>query len=159
MIGILKLEKKLKNKRKDGMVKSLLPVDSGLRMLLDLEKSTITKVAEFGTLFVIITTADSGTNRKGIMTMRDKMLCVLCAILLVVIFNALAEATTNDKYTREAIVVEVEGNIISAEDSTGNVWCYEVEGDTVPQVGTHVVLTMLAMGSDTIYDDQVVDVE
>ena len=159
MIGILKLEKKLKNKRKDGMVKLLLPVDSGLRMLLDLEKSTITKVVEFGTLFVIITTADSGINRKGIMTMRDKMLCVLCAILLVVTFNALAEATTNDKYTREAIVVEVEGNIISAEDSTGNVWCYEVEGDTVPQVGTHVVLTMLAMGSDTIYDDQVVDVE
>lgn len=91
--------------------------------------------------------------------MRDKMLCVLCAILLVVTFNALAEATTNDKYTREAIVVEVEGNIISAEDTTGNVWCYEVEGDTVPQVGTHVVLTMLAMGSDTIYDDRVVDVE
>ena len=141
------------------MVKLLLPVDSGLRMLLDLEKSTITKVVEFGTLFVIITTADSGTNRKGIMTMRDKMLCVLCAILLVVTFNALAEATTNDKYTREATVVEVEGNIISAEDTTGNVWCYEVEGDTVPQVGTHVVLTMLAMGSDTIYDDQVVDVE
>ena len=91
--------------------------------------------------------------------MRDKMLCVLCAILLVVTFNALAEATTNDKYTREAIVVEVEGNIISAEDTTGNVWCYEVEGDTVPQVDTHVVLTMLAMGSDTIYDDRVVDVE
>ena len=159
MIGILKLEKKLKNKRKDGMVKSLLPVDSGLRTLLDLEKSTITKVVEFGTLFVIITTVDSGTNRKGIMTMRDKMLCVLCAILLVVTFNALAEATANDKYTKEAIVVEVEGNIISAEDNTGNVWCYEVEGDTVPQVGTHVVLTMLAMGSDTIYDDQVVDVE
>ena len=159
MIGILKLEKKPKNKRKDGMAKSLLLVDSGLRMLLDLEKSTVTKVVEFGMLFVIITTADSGTNRKGIMTMREKMLCVLCAILLVVTFNALAEATANDKYTREAIVVEVEGNIISAEDTTGNVWCYEVEGDTVPQVGTHVVLTMLAMGSDTIYDDQVVDVE
>jgi hypothetical protein len=159
MIGILKLEKKPKNKRKDGMAKSLLPVDSGLRMLLDLEKLTIMKVVEFGTLFVIITTADSGINRKGIMTMRDKMLCVLCAILLVVTFNVLAEATANDKYTKEAIVVEVEGNIISAEDATGNVWCYEVEGDTVPQVGTHVVLTMLAMGSDTIYDDQVVDVE
>ena len=91
--------------------------------------------------------------------MRDKMLCVLCAILLVVAFNALAEATLNDKYTREAIVVEVDGHTISAEDTTGNVWCYDVEGDTVPQVGTRVVLTMLAMGSDTIYDDQVVDVE
>ena len=90
---------------------------------------------------------------------REKMLCILCAILLEVTFNVLGEATLNDRYTREAVVIEVEDNIISAEDSTGNVWCYEVEGDTVPQVGTHVVLTMLAMGSDTIYDDQVVDVE
>jgi len=91
--------------------------------------------------------------------MSEKMLCVLCAILLVVTFNVLGQAQLNDRYTREAVVVEVDGNIISAEDTTGNVWCYEVEGDTVPQVGTHVVLTMLAMGSDTIYDDQVVDVE
>ena len=159
MIGILKLEKKLKNKRKDGMVKSLLPVDSGLRTLLDLEKLTITKVVEFGTLFVIITTADSGINRKGIMTMKEKVLCVLCAILLVITFNVLGQAQLNDRYTKDAVIVEVEGNIISAEDTAGNVWCYEVEGDTVPQVGTRVVLTMLAMGSDTIYDDRVVDVE
>jgi hypothetical protein len=69
------------------------------------------------------------------------------------------EATVNDRYTREAVVVEVDGTIISAEDSTGNVWCYDVEGDTVPQVGSNVVLTLLAMGSDTIYDDRVVDVE
>lgn len=90
---------------------------------------------------------------------REKMLCVVMAVLFVLLFNALGQATLNDRYTREAVVVEVEGNIISAEDTTGNVWCYEVEGDTVPQIGTHVVLTMLAMGSDTIYDDQVVDVE
>ena len=87
-----------------------------------------------------------------------RMLCVIMCVLFVLMNGAMMEATINDRYTREAVVVEVEGNIISAEDSTGNVWCYEVEGDTVPQVGTHVVLTMLAMGSDTIYDDQVVDV-
>jgi hypothetical protein len=68
------------------------------------------------------------------------------------------EATVNDRYTREAVVVEVDGTIISAEDNSGNVWCYEVDGDTVPQVGSKVVLTLLAMGSDTIYDDRVVDV-
>lgn len=90
--------------------------------------------------------------------MREKLLCVLCAVLLVVTFNVLGQAQLNDRYTREAVVIEVDGHIISAEDTTGNVWCYEVEGDTVPQVGTHVVLTMLAMGSETIYDDQVVDV-
>lgn len=91
--------------------------------------------------------------------MSEKLLCVLCAILLVVTFNVLGQAQLNDRYTREAEVVEVQGHTISAEDTTGNVWCYEVEGDTVPSVGTHVVLTMLAMGSDTIYDDRVVDVE
>ena len=80
-------------------------------------------------------------------------------MLFVVMNMAIAEATLNDRYTREAVVVEVEGNTISAEDTTGNVWCYDVEGDTVPSVGTHVVLTMLAMGSNTIYDDRVVDVE
>ena len=89
----------------------------------------------------------------------EKVLCVVMCVLFVVMSMAMAEATINDRYTREAVVVEVEGNIISAEDITGNVWCYEVEGDTVPQVGTRVVLIMLAMGSDTIYDGQVVDVE
>lgn len=89
----------------------------------------------------------------------EKVLCVVVCVLFVVMSMAMAEATINDRYTREAIVIEIEGNTISAEDATGNVWCYDVEGDTVPRVGTHVTLTMLAMGSDTIYDDQVVDVE
>ncbi len=90
--------------------------------------------------------------------MGKTVLCVVCAVLLIVMFNAMATATVNDRYATEAVVVEVDGHTIRAEDSTGNVWCYDVEGDTIPQVGTHVVLTMLAMGSDTIYDDKVVDV-
>ena len=89
----------------------------------------------------------------------EKVLCVVMCVLFVVMNMVMAEAQLNDRYTREAVVVEVKGNTISAEDTTGNVWCYDVEGDTVPCIGTHVVLTMLAMGSDTIYDDQVVDVE
>lgn len=89
----------------------------------------------------------------------EKVLCVVMCVLFVVMNMVMAEATLNDRYTREAVVVEVEDNTISAEDTTGNVWCYDVEGDTVPSVGTRVVLTMLAMGSDTIYDDRVVDVE
>lgn len=88
-----------------------------------------------------------------------RVLCVVMCVLFVLMSGAMMEATVNDRYTREATVIEVDGNIISAEDSTGNVWCYEVDGDTVPRVGTEVVLTILAMGSDTIYDDQVVDVE
>lgn len=89
----------------------------------------------------------------------EKILCVVMCVLFVVMNMVMAEAQLNDRYTREAVVVEVEGNLISAEDATGNVWCYEVEGDTVPCVGTQVILTMLAMSSETIYDDQVVDVE
>ena len=90
--------------------------------------------------------------------MKKIVLCVVCAVLLMVTFNAMVTATLNDRYTREAVVIAVDGHTISAEDTTGNVWCYDVEGDTVPCVGTRVVLTMLAMGSDTIYDVQVVDV-
>lgn len=89
----------------------------------------------------------------------EKVMCVVVCVLFFVMNMAMANATLNDRYTREAVVVEVQEHTISAQDATGNVWCYDVEGDTVPCVGTHVVLTMLAMGSDTIYDDQVVDVE
>jgi hypothetical protein len=91
--------------------------------------------------------------------MIKKIAVVMCAILLVALLMMLGNATMNDRYTTEATVIEVDGTIISAEDSTGNVWCYEVDGDTVPQTGSEVVLTLLAMGSDTIYDDRVVGVE
>lgn len=90
---------------------------------------------------------------------REKVLCVVVAVLFVLLFNVLGEAQLADRYARAGVVVEVEGQTVSVEDTEGNVWCYDVEGDTVPRVGTEVVLTMLAMGSDTIYDDQVVDVE
>lgn len=88
----------------------------------------------------------------------EKALCIIAIILLMATLYITTKATLNDRYTTEAVVIEVSEHIISAEDSIGNVWCYEVKGDTVPQVGTEVVLTMMAMGSDTIYDDRVVDV-
>ena len=53
----------------------------------------------------------------------EKVLCVVVCVLFVVMSMAMAEAQLNDRYTREAVIVEVEGNIISAEDTTGNVWC------------------------------------
>lgn len=90
---------------------------------------------------------------------RDTVLCIVVIVLFVLLFNALGQAQLNDRYIREGVVVEVEGQTVSVEDAAGNVWCYDVKGDTVPRVGTEVVLTMLAMGSDTIYDDRVVDVE
>ena len=89
----------------------------------------------------------------------EKILCVIVVVLFFVMNMVMAEAQLNDRYTREAVVVEVQGHTVTAEDTTGNLWYYDVEGDTVPRVGTRVVLTMLAMGSDTIYDDKVVNVE
>ncbi len=91
--------------------------------------------------------------------MSEKIMCVITVVLLVALVITLANATINDRYTTEAMIVEVDGQTISAEDGTGNVWCYTVNGDTVPRVGERVVLTLLAMGTDTIYDDRVVDVE
>lgn len=90
--------------------------------------------------------------------MSEKSMCVIAVVLMVALMVALTNATINDRYTTEAMVVEVDGQTISAEDTTGNVWCYTVDGDTVPRVGERVVLTLLAMGTDTIYDDKVVDV-
>ena len=91
--------------------------------------------------------------------MSEKVLCIIVAVLFLLCTTAMAEAQLADRYTRAGVVVEVEGQTVSVEDSTGNVWCYDVEGDTLPRVGTEVVLTMLAMGTDTIYDDQGVGVE
>lgn len=91
--------------------------------------------------------------------MGKRVMCVLLCVLFIACMGAMMEATVNDRYTRDATVIEVNGTIISAEDNVGNVWCCEVEGDTTPQVGSKVVLTLLAMGSDTIYDDKVVGVE
>jgi hypothetical protein len=90
--------------------------------------------------------------------MSEKVMCVVAVVLLVALMIALTNATINDRYTTEAMVVKVDGQTISAEDTTGNVWCYTVDGDTMPRVGDKVTLTLLAMGSDTIYDDKVVDV-
>ena len=91
--------------------------------------------------------------------MGEKVLCVVVAILFLLCTTAMTEAQLADRYTRAGVVVEIEGQTVSVEDNTGNVWCYDVKGDTAPRVGTEVVLTMLAMGTDTIYDDRVVDVE
>lgn len=91
--------------------------------------------------------------------MGERVACIVLCVLFMLCTTTMMKATVNDRYTREAVVVEVDGTIISAKDTTGNVWCYTVKGDTVPQIGSNVVLTLLAMGSDTIYDDKVVDVE
>ena len=87
------------------------------------------------------------------------IIVILAAAMMFGVFTMVNKACENDRYTTEAVVTEVEGCIITATDSTGIEWCYEVEGDTLPRVGTEVVLTIRANGTTTIYDDEVVDVE
>lgn len=94
-----------------------------------------------------------------IMKTKEIIIVILAAAMMIGLFNILNQACENDRYTADAVVTEVEGCIVTATDSTGNEWCYEVEGDTLPRVGTEVVLTMRANGTTTIYDDEVVGIE
>ena len=90
--------------------------------------------------------------------MSERVACVVLCVLFVLCNTVMMEATVNDRYTREAVVVEVDGTIISAEDNSGNVWCYEVEGDA-PCVGSTVDVHMYTNHTDGyIYDDEIVDV-
>lgn len=82
------------------------------------------------------------------------LLCIVCILSICVIGNA----NNNNEYTVEATIIKADNNLISAIDNTGNVWCYEVEDNTMPRVDTKVVLTMATMNTEMIYDDQVVDV-
>ena len=100
-------------------------------------------------------------TEREVTTMKTKevIIVILAAAIMCGVFGMLSKGLANDRYTTEAVVTEVEGCIITATDSTGNEWCYEVEGDTLPRVGTEVVLTMRANGTTTIYDDEVVGIE
>lgn len=93
------------------------------------------------------------------MKTKEVIIVILAAAMMIGLFNILNKACENDRYIANAVVTEVEGCIVTATDSTGNEWCYEVKGDTLPRVGTKVVLTMRANGTTTIYDDKVVGIE
>ena len=100
-------------------------------------------------------------TEREVTTMKTKevMIVILAAAMMIGLFSILNKACENDRYTADAVVTEIEGCIITATDSAGNEWCYEVKGDTLPRVGTKVVLTMRANGTTTIYDDEVVGIE
>jgi hypothetical protein len=93
------------------------------------------------------------------MKTKEVITVILAAAMMVGFFGILNKACENDRYTTEAVITKIEGCIITATDSAGNKWCYEVKGDTLPRVGTKVVLTMRANGTTTIYDDEVVGIE
>lgn len=87
--------------------------------------------------------------------MKAKMFAVV-AVLVVCLTLVM---TARKQYTLDAVVVEVNGAVVTVEDSTGNLWDYEVDADAVPAVGTQVTLFMQDMNTESIYDDQIVGVE
>ena len=87
--------------------------------------------------------------------MKIKMFAVAAALMMCL---ALA-MTTHNQYTLDGVVVEVNGTVVTVEDSAGNLWDYEVDADEVPEVGACVTLSMQDMNTESIYDDQIVGAE
>lgn len=59
-------------------------------------------------------------------------------------------------YTRTAEVVEVNNNLATFTDATGNYWDYYFEGGTNLKTGDNVKLIMDTMHTDNnIYDDEI----
>lgn len=60
-------------------------------------------------------------------------------------------------YTRDAIVVSIEGDIIAFKDFNGEVWEYEEKSPNKPKEDSLVVLNMHDNNTDyTIYDDVII---
>ena len=76
------------------------------------------------------------------------------------IMIALIDITTtddvNNTYYRSAIVTDVRGKEVYLEDTTHNVWC--VEDDSLQMYGRYI-LTMDNMGTETIFDDEIIEVK
>lgn len=81
------------------------------------------------------------------------------AVIAVLVVCLTLVMTAHNQYALDAVVVEVDGAMVTVEDSTGNLWGYEVDADATPTVGTQVTLFMQDMGTESIYDDQIVGVE
>jgi hypothetical protein len=81
------------------------------------------------------------------------------AVIAVLVMCLTLVMTARNQYALDAVVVEVNGAVVTVEDSTGNLWDYEVDTDAVPAVGTQVTLFMQDMGTESTYDDQIVGVE
>lgn len=59
------------------------------------------------------------------------------------------------QYTRDVVVVEVQGQEVTVEDKQGNLWCFNGTDYTVDQ---ELVVVMYDNQTSTIYDDEIVKV-
>ena len=56
------------------------------------------------------------------------------------------------KYNREGIVYSVDSDIVTIKDTTGNMWLWEVEDDSL-SIGSCVKMHMSNNGTEDIEDD------
>ena len=79
---------------------------------------------------------------------------ILAVILGIAIIGGVG--TYENTYTRTAEVVEVNNNLATFTDTTGNDWDYYFEDGTNLEVGNKVELVMNTMHTDNnIYDDKI----
>lgn len=58
-------------------------------------------------------------------------------------------------YSRDCVVYEINGDTITAEDNTGNLWDFEADGSQF-KVGEAIILKMNTKCTDSyIYDDEI----
>lgn len=82
-----------------------------------------------------------------------KIRYVVLMVLLMLIVGVVGHSETH--YNREGVVVEVNGDIITVEDFTGNLW--DFIGDSY-SVNDMVNMTMFNNGTSSIYDDSIIEV-
>lgn len=77
--------------------------------------------------------------------------------ITLIIFGFLACSWFETHYSREAKVVNVDGDIITVEDTCGYLWEFEGDGFSVDD---EVKLLMDSKHTDSnIYDDEIIDVK
>lgn len=81
-----------------------------------------------------------------------KRLLILIVILLFIGFIGHIET----HYTRDVVVVEVQGQEVAVEDRQGNLWCFK---GTDYKIDQELVIVMYDNHTGTMYDDEIVKVK
>jgi hypothetical protein len=77
-------------------------------------------------------------------------------LIIIALIHITTTDDANNTYYRSAIVTDVKGKEVYLEDTTHNVWC--VEDDSLQMYGRYI-LTMDSMGTETIFDDEIIEVK
>ena len=81
-----------------------------------------------------------------------KRVLVLTVVLLFIGFIGYTEA----HYTREVVVIDIQGQEVTVEDKQGNLWSFK---GTDYKIDQELVIVMYDNHTGTIYDDEIVKVK